>query len=151
MPSVLQFRKLFMLYVLVQSVLAPVFCVLVVLGWIQWRISSNYKAMTVCLVCMYVCPSPFLTTVHSIDFTLGGCIAGDSRKCGVKFGCNWLFHFFNINKLYINKQSSSHSALQQQDIGNCMWWTQSCTVSQRKVSSHGVLGHMIHLILIHFE
>lgn len=37
--------------------------------------------------CMYVCPSIFLTTVHPIDFILCGCIAEDTRKCGVVWSC----------------------------------------------------------------
>ncbi len=31
-----------------------------------------------------VCPLIVSTTVHPIDFTLGGCLAEDSRKCSVE-------------------------------------------------------------------
>ena len=62
--------------------------------------------ISVCLsVCMYVCLLRISKTVHPIDFTLGGCIAGDPRTCSVEFGALWTFR---INKL--NKQTASHSA-----------------------------------------
>ncbi len=46
---------------------------------------------SLCLsVCLSVCPSSILTTVHPIDFTLGGCIAEDPRKCSVECEVVWM-------------------------------------------------------------
>ncbi len=49
-------------------------------------LASNYKWMG----SLPVCPSIISTTVHSIDFTLGGCIADDRRKCSVESEVVWM-------------------------------------------------------------
>ncbi len=48
--------------------------------------ANNYKWKE----SLSVCPSIISTTVHPIDFILGGCIAEDPRKCSVKCEVVWM-------------------------------------------------------------
>ena len=41
-------------------------------------------------MCMRVCPSLPVPTVHSIDFKLGGGIAEDPRECSVECEFGWM-------------------------------------------------------------
>jgi len=65
----------------------------------------------------YVCPSIFLTTTNPIEFTLGGCIAEDPRKCGVECGVVWVS----------NSQESCHQQQYQRP--------RNCPVSNRHMTA----------------
>ncbi len=51
---------------------------------------GNYKCKESLSFCLSVCPSIILTTVHSIDLTLGECVAEDPRKCSVECEVVWM-------------------------------------------------------------
>ncbi len=52
----------------------------------EFRAPSCYKWKK----SLSVCPSSISTTVHPIDFTLGGYIAEDSKKCSVECQVAWM-------------------------------------------------------------